>query len=110
MARLTAGVLLRNPGTGQVEFLPAESTLPDWAEGLVGDHVLAGDDMPDLDETDPDDPSREALGDGPPPKSGKGSGEAAWRAYAAQHGVDVPAGTDRGDIIAALDAAGVPTE
>lgn len=37
-----------------------------------------------------------------PPRSGKGATEAAWRAYAAQLGVDVAADADRGDIIARL--------
>lgn len=65
-------------------------------------------DMPDLDELDPDDPGRQS--DGPPPKSGAGSGKAAWAAYAREHDVEVADDADRGDIIAALDRAGVPTE
>lgn len=36
-----------------------------------------------------------------PPRSGKGSSEAAWRAYAEQQGVNVD-GMERGEIIAAL--------
>lgn len=40
MARLTAGVVLRNPETGQPEFLAEGSDLPRWAAGLVGDHAL----------------------------------------------------------------------
>jgi hypothetical protein len=36
-----------------------------------------------------------------PPRSGKGSSEAAWRAFAAQYDVNTD-GMDRGDIIAAL--------
>lgn len=37
-----------------------------------------------------------------PPRSGRGATTAAWRAYAAQFHVDVPAEADRGDIIALL--------
>lgn len=37
-----------------------------------------------------------------PPRSGRGATEAAWRAYAAQLGVDVASAADRGDIIARL--------
>jgi hypothetical protein len=37
-----------------------------------------------------------------PPRSGKGSSETAWRAYAAQFGVEVPASSDRNAIIAQL--------
>ncbi|MEV4767794.1 hypothetical protein [Micromonospora humida] len=48
--------------------------------------------------------------DGPPPKGGPGSDAEAWRAYAAGKGIEVPADAKRPAIIAALDAAGVPTE
>ena len=120
MARLTAGVLVRHPGTGDVEFLATGTELPDWAASLVGDHVLDAPldraaehdgDMPDLDELDPDDPSRVAGSDGPvpPPRSGKGSGQPAWLAYAREQGVNVDPDADRADIIAALDDADVPT-
>jgi hypothetical protein len=37
-----------------------------------------------------------------PPRSGKGATTAAWRTYAQQFDVDVPAEADRGDIIALL--------
>lgn len=49
-------------------------------------------------------------GDGPPPRSGPGSGRAAWRDYAAARDVTVADDAERADIIAACDAAGVPTE
>jgi hypothetical protein len=82
----------------------------------AGDPPVAGaaeqdGDMPDLDELDPDDPSRAAGPDGPvpPPRSGKGSGQPAWLAYAREQGVDVDPDADRADIIAALDRADVPT-
>lgn len=45
----------------------------------------------------------------PPPRSGKGSGTQEWVDYASAHGVAVAEGTDRADVIKALDAAGVPT-
>lgn len=48
--------------------------------------------------------------DGPPPKSGAGSGVEAWAAYAAAQGVEIPEGAKRDDIVAALETAGVPTE
>ncbi|SDD41184.1 hypothetical protein [Auraticoccus monumenti] len=40
MPKLTAGVVLRHPSTGQVEFLSEGSNLPEWAYDLVGEHVL----------------------------------------------------------------------
>lgn len=46
--------------------------------------------------------------DGPPPQSGKGSGEPNWRAYAEDLGVDVSDLEDRGDIIARLKDEGHP--
>ncbi|GAA1714498.1 hypothetical protein [Brachybacterium phenoliresistens] len=72
---------------------------------------------PDLDPEDDIDP--ETLGDAgaqgeerptPPPKAGKGSGPEAWRAYAEKVDVEVPADASREDVIAAVDAAGKPTE
>lgn len=45
-----------------------------------------------------------------PPKAGPGSSAEAWRTYAASIGVDVDAGASRDDVIAALEAAGKPTE
>jgi hypothetical protein len=45
----------------------------------------------------------------PPPRNGKGSGTDAWHAYAGHAGVEVPADATRDEVIAALDAADVPT-
>ncbi|MET0701710.1 MAG: hypothetical protein ABWY93_18825 [Mycobacterium sp.] len=42
-----------------------------------------------------------------PPRSGKGSGTDAWEAFARVHGVALTEGFDRGDIIAACEAAGL---
>ena len=52
----------------------------------------------------------EPAADTPPPKGGAGSGAQAWRDYATSKGVEVPADASREDVIATLDAAGVPTE
>lgn len=48
--------------------------------------------------------------DGPPPKSGTGSSDEAWTAYARRQGVQVTDDMRRKDVIAACKAAGVPTE
>lgn len=48
--------------------------------------------------------------DGPPPKSGRGSGVGAWSDYAAEQGVTVDDDATRDDIIEALEAAGKRTE
>ena len=55
MAKLTANVLLSHPDSGRVEFLAEGSTLPEWAVGLVGDHVLdePAESPASADEVDP---------------------------------------------------------
>ena len=45
-----------------------------------------------------------------PTRSGAGSGREAWVAYAEQSGVTFEDDATRDEIVAALDAAGVPTE
>lgn len=40
MATLTENVILRDPSTGAPTSLLVGSELPEWAEGLVGGHVL----------------------------------------------------------------------
>lgn len=42
-----------------------------------------------------------------PPRSGRGSGVEAWRAFAERKGVDVDQDATREDVIAACEAAGV---
>lgn len=42
----------------------------------------------------------------PPPQSGKGSSETAWRRYAKEVGVHVDDAEDRAQVIAAIEAAG----
>jgi hypothetical protein len=81
-------------------FLPGQE-VPDWAAKNMGPHCFATSDEVD-DAGD--------VHDGPPPQHGRGSGEDKWRAYAENHGVDVSAAEGRDDVIAALEAAGVPVE
>jgi len=64
-----------------------------WEDGLVPDLAEPATDVAPV-----------------PPKGGPGSAKDAWAAYAASKGVEVGADTTREDIIAALEAAGVPTE
>lgn len=45
-----------------------------------------------------------------PPKSGRGSGLPAWRDYADKNGFETDDDVTREEIIAALEAAGIPTE
>jgi hypothetical protein len=92
---------------------PQNGDPPGW-DPQAGRVVDPGEDGPDFDELDPDDPAHQAgsdpVDDDPPPRAGKGSGTTVWADYARRHGVDVPDDADRGEIIDALDAAGVRTE
>lgn len=58
-------------------------------------------------ESDTDEPARV---DGVPAKAGRGSSQKAWAEYAQAKGVEVDADAARDDIIAACEAAGIPTE
>jgi hypothetical protein len=132
-ARLTANVVLRGPD-GVVVFLEAGSELPGWAEGHVGRHVLSDESgqpasakpvevdvtVHDADgtvregTTEPvssrPGPAGEAASSDAPPKAGPGSGRARWLDYTRAHGVTTPDDASRDDLVAACEAAGVPTE
>lgn len=60
-------------------------------------------------EADPDDEDDGEPELVPPPKSGPGSGVEAWRAYAAEAGVEVPDSAKREEIWTILEAEQVPT-
>lgn len=108
MARtLTAGVIVHHPGSGDPHFLPTGSALPDWAAGLVGDHVLSA---PGNGETEKSEVASSDSGPPKPPRrSGPGSSAKAWRTYATEQGIGVEGDADRDTVIAALDTAGIPT-
>jgi hypothetical protein len=98
-SHLTAGVVVRHPGSGTVIFLPEGSDLPEWAEALVGDHVLTAQTV-----------AADTVTAEPPPKAGPGSSRARWVEYAAANGIAVTDDETRDEIIAACEAAGVPTD
>lgn len=104
---LTAGVALRHPGTGAVVFLPTGSELPEWAAVQVGSHVLVeGPDAPRPGKTS----VRKRPAGVPPPKVGAGSGRVRWAGYAADNGVEVDEAWSRDEVVAACEAAGLPTQ
>lgn len=78
--------------TGQAEGPAAPPATPDQPDDAGGES--GGGDRGELPE--------------PPPRSGSGSGAAAWHRYAAAAGVPVGEDAGRDDVIAALEAAGVP--
>ncbi|MFJ2249440.1 hypothetical protein [Streptomyces sp. NPDC087862] len=71
---------------------PGDDVPPDLAK-RIGAHAWVddGDQAPAL--------------SGAPPRSGRGSGVDAWRAFAEQHDVEFAADASREDIIAACEAA-----
>jgi hypothetical protein len=105
MPKLTANTLVRHPG-GEIVLLAADGDLPDWADGLVGDHLLDGPRAQPAAAPQPPADTKPPI----PARSGPGSGAEKWRAYAADQQVEVPADASREDVIEALDAAGKPTK
>ncbi|MCB1287417.1 MAG: hypothetical protein KDB47_06920 [Mycobacterium sp.] len=91
-------------------FLPGQE-VPDWAAAQLGPHCFppgqggAGPTPAAVPE-----PVGGDTAAGPPPRSGKGSSESAWRRYADEHGVDVTSLEGRDDIIAACQEAGIAVE
>jgi hypothetical protein len=85
-----------------VPYGPDDEVPPKVAK-RIGDHAWT-----DTDSTI-EAPTPTGAGDGwgdeAPPRSGRGSGVEAWRAYAEQHDVEVAAEASREEIIAACEAA-----
>lgn len=44
MSTLIATTVGRHPDSGQPVALRSGDAVPDWAEGMIGDHLLAADD------------------------------------------------------------------
>ena len=81
-----------------------DSKVPADVAKRIGDHAWT--------DADQDDGAEQQTGGGQsptpveaPPRSGRGSGVDAWRAFAEQHELDVAADASREDIIAAAEAA-----
>lgn len=98
---LTANVVVRDPQDGSPVCFDAGSVPPDWAKDLLGAHLF---EEPTASVAPPGGPSEV------PPKAGAGSGAKVWKAYAETHGLTVPDGASREDIIEACEKAGVPTD
>lgn len=98
-----------------VAFGPHDD-LPDWAVRQMGPHVFEGGKHPTGDypgakkKPEPDSGDLDREPGAIPPKNGKGSGRDNWAAYANDVEVNIPAAATREEIIAAIDAAGKPTE
>lgn len=96
-------------------FLPGTNP-PKWARDLILNPKAwsDSDDGPTLNDAEPtaaaEEPTDESETSAIPPKSGKGSGVKAWRAYADTVGFETDDDITRDEIIAALEADGIPTE
>ena len=110
--RLAANVVKRNPDTSAVEVFEAGTVPPSWvAAAVANDDVWASEpDAVDGDVWDPeptgvDDASGAGIAPAPeaPPRSGAGSGRAAWAAYADALGFEIPDNMVRDDIIALVE-------
>jgi len=89
-----------------------DSEVPAEVAKRIGDHAWQQDDGEVRGEPGPEavgftDPGTGGRTAGAPPRSGRGSGIEAWRAFAEQNGVGVDSDMSREDIIAAAEAAGV---
>lgn len=82
---------------GEPHAFGPDDDVPQWALAKMGEHCFVQDDESDTDEDI----------EGEPPRSGKGSGAAAWAKFATANGVDVPEGASREEIIGLLTDAGV---
>lgn len=101
--------------------MPPESNVWVRGHGWFGPSYPDNGELPDLDvasDEQTDTPSRtdrapaEAKPTGqptPPPRSGKGSSDENWTAYARAHNVEITDAMSRREVIAAVEAAGLPT-
>ncbi|MEW5810270.1 MAG: hypothetical protein AB1925_12535 [Actinomycetota bacterium] len=112
MAALAMHVAVRDADGVTHSFGPplTSDELPEWAtRQITNPKVWEDGDVPF--PVGGSDAGDGGSSDGPPPQSGKGSGETAWRAYAASKGVELPADVDgRDGVIAYLEAKDVPVE
>jgi len=93
--RLAANIVARDPETGVVRTFLAGETVPAWAaERITNPDVWASDG-----------PDGGAVAERPP-VTGRGSGKAAWVAYAQQMGLAVTPGMTREDIMEAFGVDG----
>ena len=88
-------------------------TVPKSVAKLIGNPYVwaAGEGVPEPEEeTSEEETSEEVVTLPIPPKGGPAATRDAWIAYAKSKGFEADADATRKDVIAALDAAGVPTE
>lgn len=103
--QLAAHVHVRDLAGRTAVFGPGDA-VPAWARKQIRNPKAWGGDEP-ADSSPVEVPVPVGAGDlEAPPRSGKGSGAAEWRAFAERKGVDVDQDATREDVIAACEAAG----
>lgn len=102
MSRLASRVYVDGHGW----FGPGD-TVPAAAAKLIT-NPKAWAEAPEPEDTKPD--AAVPAADGVPPRAGKGSSKDAWHAYASLHDVEHDPDATRDEIVAAVEAAGVPVE
>ncbi|MEV8124107.1 hypothetical protein AB0P07_08330 [Streptomyces sp. NPDC085944] len=80
-----------------------DSKVPARVAEKIGDHAWESADS----HAEPDAPKTPAAPVEAPPRSGRGSGIDAWRAYAEANGYDTDDEMSRDDVIALLEREGV---
>lgn len=92
MSKLTDNTIVVRPDTLVPVVLEAGQVLPDWAVGLVGEHLLSGAPKPGKSD------------DSKPASPLDGLKGPELKAYAAEHGIDLGGATKVGDMRAAIEA------
>ncbi len=90
----------KDDGTSET-FLPGTDMPKKYADKVDNPYAFA-----DADGDEPESTIVEIAPSGPPPQSGKGSSEPAWRDYAFRLGVSVDSDDSRDDIITKVERAG----
>ncbi|UAJ78318.1 hypothetical protein IT072_02400 [Leifsonia sp. ZF2019] len=110
MAELTSIVHVHDEH-GDVHVFGPGVTVPAWAKALITNPKAWSEGIEPVKKDHPvAEPTEAPDSDDVPAKSGPKATVDAWTAYAEKHKVSVGADATRKDIIAALEAAGVPTE
>ena len=94
MARLTANTALTNPDTLVVTPLTAGDEVPEWAEGMVGDHLL---------DAAPEAAAQSADGEDATSTPDESWTVADLREYAKANDIDLHGATSKADILAAIN-------
>lgn len=109
MAKLAGTVHVIDSDNQAHVFGPGDA-VPGWAVPLITNPKAWEDGEQPTPTASEDEAPAAPAGPTPPPRKGKGSSIEAWRAYAAEVGYESDDDATRDEIIATLEADGVPVE